>query len=152
MFQGYKATLPEEYGKIDIVKITAFRGKELHKDEIKPFPYLTITNIANKEARLEYEWVRHGKLDVDGVLRSLVDSGIEDMVVVNVCFLMPKEVVYEKEEIEREKRQKLFQDIATGCVVTFESTFIEDWMDDQLRAKVEEVMGDQIRDFRFKQF
>jgi len=150
MFTSYKTAYPETYGKVDIMKVTAFRGKELHSDTIRPFPYFTVENIANKIAKLEHEWNRHGSLDARGILRVLGDSGVEEMVVENICFLLPKEWVLEKEELEREEQLRKWQDRASGCVATFESTFIEAWMDGQLRAKVEEVMGDEIRDYRFK--
>ena len=150
MFRGYKATYPETYGKVDIMRLTAFRGKELHKDTIRPFPYFHLTNISQKEAKLEYDWNRHGPVDINGVLRTLGESGVQEMVVENTSFLLPKDWVLDEKELKTEKRKAKFLDRATGCVATFEATFIEAWMDGQLRQKVEEVMGDEIRDYRFK--
>jgi hypothetical protein len=148
MFRGYQKSFPDSYSEVNIVKLTASRGKELHKDVIRPLPYFTIINTSNRQAELEYDWIRYGKLDIDGVMKSLGESGIEEMVVENVSFLMPKDWILDKKELERETPN--IWDIATTFVVTFESKFIEAWMDGQLRAKVEEVMGDQIRDYRFK--
>ena len=149
MFNGYKRSSEyKSYENIEIVKLTASRGKELHKDVIRPYSYLTIENIESKHGYLEYDWMRHGKLNIRGVLRALKNSGIEEMVVENVSFLMPKEWVLSDGEIIKEEISLL--DRGKAVVATFENTFIEAWMDGQLRRQVEEIMGDQIRDYRFK--
>jgi hypothetical protein len=151
MFRGYRESPDyKDYRNVQIVKLVAFKSKEIHKQSTNPFPYFNIVSTGIRSVYLDYDWVRHANFDLNGVLDALEKSGVEDMVIENISFLVPKEWVLSKEEFEEEKAHLHPFYRASTFVATFKSQFIEAWMDGQLRKEVEEVMGDQIRELGFK--
>lgn len=85
---------------LSILRLKCRRARMRRKNVLTPLPYLEVTDLEEKAVEIDYDFVRHGKLDIEELHRGVADQGIKDLVVENLVVHIPKDLI--DSEIEEE--------------------------------------------------
>jgi len=72
------------------------------KNVLTPLPYLEVTDLEEKAIEVDYDFVRHGKLDIEQLCKCIGDQGTKELVVETVAVHIPKDLI--NSELEEEAK------------------------------------------------
>lgn len=96
--------------QITILKLKCKRVRMHAKNVLTPLPYIEVTDLEEKAVEVDYDYVKHGKLNIENLKKGIADQGVKDLVVETLVVHIPKDLLnseLEKEaEIDRWKTGK----------------------------------------------
>jgi len=73
------------------------------KKVLTPLPYVDLTELIGNIVVVDYNFIKHGKLDVKRLCQITTDYGAKDMVVESLCACIPKDLLEDaNSELKRE--------------------------------------------------
>jgi len=87
---------------ISILKLKCRRARMRAKRVLTPLPYIEVTDLEEKAVEVDYDYVRHGKLDIDELKKGITEQGVKDLVVETLIVHIPKDLLDSELEQEAE--------------------------------------------------
>ena len=88
--------------QVAILKLKCRRARMRAKNVLTPLPYLEVTDLEEKVVEVDYDYVRHGKLDIDQLQKGVSDQGVKDLVVETLVVHISKDLIDSELEEEAE--------------------------------------------------
>lgn len=91
---------------INVLSLHCWRGKMSNKNVLTPLPYVEVTELQEKTVVIDYNYLKHGDLDVPLLSKKVTEHGAKDMVVESLCVNIPKDLLDVKQLEEEAKMMK----------------------------------------------
>lgn len=88
--------------QINILSLKCLRGKMHSKNVLTPLPYIEVTELEVKTVVIDYNYIKHGKLNIEQLCKTVPEQGAKELVVEELCTHIPKDLLDSelKEEAE----------------------------------------------------
>lgn len=96
--------------QVGILKLKCRRARMRSKNVRTPLPYLELTDIEEKATVVDYDYVKHGNLNIERLCKEVGEQGTKNLVVEVLVVHIPKDLIdselEEEAEIDRWKTGK----------------------------------------------
>lgn len=83
-----------------ILKLKCLRGVMRSKNVLTPLPYIEVTDLDVKTVAVDYDYVRHGDLNIEKLCKGVSEQGVKELVVENLKVKIPRDLF--SKEIDEE--------------------------------------------------
>lgn len=90
-------------------RLRCWRERLRHKEVKNPLPYLRVADIVERNAVIDYSWMRHNYIKLNDLRNALTDNDIDEMVVEEITIVIPKEDVWPKHEIPMKSTTSIWE-------------------------------------------
>ena len=87
---------------IEILKLKCRRARMRSKNVLTPLPYVEVTDLEEKAIEVDYDFVKHGKLDTKQLCKCMGEQGTKELVVETLVVHIPKDLIDSELEEEAE--------------------------------------------------
>ena len=88
---------------VEILSIKCSRTWMSNKRILTPLPFVDVTALNGNTVVVDYNFIKHGKLDVKRLCQVITDNGAKDMVIESLCVCIPKDSL---EDVNSELKQE----------------------------------------------
>lgn len=88
--------------QIQILKLKCLRGVMRSKNVLTPLPYIEVTDLDVKTVAIDYDYVRHGDLNIEELCKGVGDQGVKELVVGNLRVKIPRDLFSKEMDVEAE--------------------------------------------------
>jgi len=88
--------------QIQILRLKCLRGAMRSKNVLTPLPYIEVIAQDLKTVCIDYDYVRHGELDIDRLCKGVGEQGVKELVVENLRVKIPRDLFYKEVDEEAE--------------------------------------------------
>lgn len=88
--------------QITILKLKCRRARMRAKNVLTPLPYLEVVDLEEKAVEVDYNYIKHGKLNIDQLQKGVSKQGVKDLVVETLAVHIPKDLL--DSELEEEAK------------------------------------------------
>jgi len=78
---------------VDILSLRCWRAKMSQKNVLTPLPYVDVTELTERNIVVDYNFIKHGKLSIELLCKTISEYGAKDMVVESICVCIPKDLL-----------------------------------------------------------
>lgn len=122
-----------------VLELFAYRARKTQYEKRRPLPYVGVEVRTEKEGVIDYDWVKHGRINFQELKREVFEvEGFDEVAVTKLVVALEKSECFDKEVVEREKKEHevKFGRWSPRLAVIFERHFI---------GKGEEKLAEVIR-------
>lgn len=76
--------------QIQILRLKCLRGAMKSKNVLTPLPYIEVTDLDVKTVAVDYDYVRHGDLNIERLRRGVGEQGVKELVVESLKVKIPR--------------------------------------------------------------
>jgi len=137
-------SLFENNGKVKINEIKGFRKEKKPSEKEKPEPYINITNENRKIIKINYNFVKHGDLNLENLL-DVIENEADTVVLKRLCIQLNNEIIFPPSRDEHNDQ---------SAVAIFESHYEETPEEEEKKNKylerIEEYTPEKLFEDGFK--